>query len=85
MVSKNKPVFECNQNEIKWNLINNLLAGLLVFFDAFTGAGFHFTLESVIIAGATSLIVALSKFKDYWATQENEYKTKKCCLILLVN
>jgi len=76
MVNKNKSIFECNKNEIKWNLINSLLAGLLVFFGAFTGAGFHFTFESVIIACATALIVAISKFRDYWATQENEYSTK---------
>jgi len=72
--TKSKSVFQKNKDEIKWNILNSLLAGALVYFGAFTGAGFKFNIESVVVATATALIVALSKFKDYWATQEGEYK-----------
>lgn len=66
-----------NKDEIIWNIINSLIAGVLVFAGAIAGAGFKFSSEGFLIALATSLIVALTKFKDYWATQEGEYRNAK--------
>lgn len=64
------------EKEILWNIINSFLSGLLVSLGAFIQAGGSFStigLSAGIIAG---LIVAVTKFKDYWSTQENEYKCK---------
>jgi hypothetical protein len=61
-----------NKKEIIWNIVNSLLAGSLVFFGAFTTG--NISLESVCIAFGTSAIVAIIKFRDYWTTQEGEYK-----------
>lgn len=72
-MAKKESWFECNKEEIYWNIINSLLAGLLVFFGAFTTGNVNKT--SIIIALMTALIVIITKFKDYWLTQEQEIKT----------
>jgi len=69
-----KSAFKSNKDEIKYNIINSLLAGALVFLGAFTTSGFKISAESLALAIATASIIALTKFKDYWATQEGEYK-----------
>jgi len=63
--------FENNKEEIKYNIINSLLAGGLVFLGSLT-QGFSFEgLCLSIVAGGT---IALTKFKDYWTTQKGEYQ-----------
>lgn len=54
-----------NKQEIYMNLINSLLAGLLVFFGAFTTG--QITKESIVIALAAAALIAVSKFKEYWS------------------
>ena len=62
------------KNEIKWNIINSLLAGGLVFFGTFADG--NVTLEGVLIALGTSLVVCITKFKDYWNTTKPNNKGK---------
>lgn len=68
-------VLKQNKDEIIWNIINSLIAGALVFLGAVAGAGFKFSFEGFAISIATALVVALTKFKDYWTTQEGEYQS----------
>ena len=77
-MAKEKSWFECNRDEIYYNIINSLLAGLLVFFGSLVGDGFKPSLQGVGFALITAIIVMITKFKDYWATQEQELcKDKK--------
>ena len=64
-----------NKEEIIYNIINSLLSGFLVFLGAFTTGEING--EIIGIALATSLIVAITKFKDYWASKP---KFKKNCV-----
>lgn len=60
--------------EIVWNIINSLLAGALVFVGACTTGSI--SLNSLGVAAAASLAVALTKFYEYWKKEEGEYCTK---------
>jgi len=71
MVAKNETIFKQNSQEIKYHIINSLLAGSLVFFGSLVN-GFSF--QGVIYGFIASTIIAVNKFKDYWKTQEGEYK-----------
>jgi hypothetical protein len=58
------------RKEIIWNIINSLLAGGLVFLGSIlTGISW----QGFVAALATSGIVAINKFKDYWTKEEKEY------------
>jgi len=67
--------FKQNRDEIIYNLINCAIAGGLVFLGACATG--DITLKSIVIALATAGIVAVTKFKDYWATQEAEYSRRE--------
>jgi hypothetical protein len=54
------------KNEIKWNLINSGIAGLLVFVGAFADGSI--TQEGIIVALSASAVIFLNKFKEYWTT-----------------
>ena len=71
MARRRKP-FERNKAEIKYHIINSLLAGGLVFVGAFADG--NITLQGVGVALAAALIVAISKFKKYWEGQEKAYR-----------
>lgn len=58
-----------NKKEIIWNLINSLIAGLLVFCGAFTTG--TVTTTGLIAAASASMIVFLTKFKDYWVNDKS--------------
>ena len=60
------------KQEIKWNIINSVLAGSLVFLGACTDG--NVTLNGLIAALVAGSVVAVTKFKDYWRTQEGEYR-----------
>lgn len=72
--SKNKKLFQTR--EILWNIINAGLCGALVLLGALTKGGI--SAESFCIALVTALIVAITQFKEYWASEEKEYRSKKC-------
>ena len=74
MVIKKETPFELNKYEIKYNIINSLLAGGLVILGSLT-AGFSW--NGVCAGVVAGLVVAVAKFKDYWKTQEGEYKTER--------
>lgn len=61
------------KKEIIWNLINSLLAGLLVFAGAFSDG--EITHKECLIVGAAALSVIVIKFKDYWDGEKKEYAT----------
>jgi hypothetical protein len=63
-----------NKDEIVYNLINSVIAGSLVFLGACATG--DITLRGIFVAFAVAGIVAVTKFKDYWATQEKEYSKK---------
>ena len=72
MANKKK---ESQKKEIIWNLVNALLAGSLVFFGALTSGNIDG--NTFIIAITTSLIIVITKFKDYWTKEEKEYQCGK--------
>jgi hypothetical protein len=71
-MAKKKSWFECNKDEIYFNIINSLLAGLLVFFGSLVGDQFKPSWQGLGFAFVTAIIVMITKFRDYWATQEKE-------------
>ena len=62
------------KNEILWNIINSGLAGALVLLGSFADG--TITSRGVIVALAAAGIIAFTKFKDYWKTQEGKYTYK---------
>jgi len=63
-----------NEKEIFWNFVNSGLAGCLVFLGSLSSGEFSFQgLCLAIIAGA---IVLITKFKEYWVSEEEEYRAK---------
>lgn len=63
-----------NKKEIIWNVINSCLAGSLVFLGSIING--DITFKSVIVALIACFIVAITKFRDYWAKEEKEYSSK---------
>lgn len=61
-----------NKSEIIYQIINSSLAGVLVLLGSLIDG--ELTVKGVIVATIAAGIVAITKFKDYWTTQENEYK-----------
>ena len=70
--SKNK--MEQQTKEIIWNFVNAGLAGLLVTIGACTDG--TITYNGILAAILAGIIVAVTKFKTYWETQEGEYSRK---------
>lgn len=61
------------KKEIIYHIINSLLAGALVLLGSFTTAK-AINSEALFIAGVTTGIVIISKFKEYWDGEASEYK-----------
>ena len=57
--------------EIVWNLVNSLLAGGLVFFGSVLNGGLSWV--GVGAALVASVIVAITKFSEYWKGEQSEY------------
>lgn len=60
--------------EILWNVVNSFLAGGLVIAGAVMDG--HITKDGIILALGAGIVAALVQFKEYWATQKEEYTTK---------
>lgn len=60
--------------EICWNLINAGLAGGLVLLGSLADG--EFSLKGLGFAVIAGLIVAVTKFKEYWEKEEAEYSNK---------
>jgi len=69
---KTKVQWRTKKEMVVWHLINSGLAGALVFAGAFVNGGL--TSQGVVAALSASLIVALTKFKEFWSSQEGTYK-----------
>lgn len=72
------------KTEIVWNIINSILAGGLVFLGAASGeiADHGLNADAIdelkvgfMIGILTSLIIAVSKFKDFWDEEKKEYSS----------
>jgi hypothetical protein len=73
-MKKSKIISDENKKEIFYNIVNSLLAGTLVFLGSISSG--NFTLESLFVALGASLIVAITKFKNYWDSEKKEYSAK---------
>lgn len=60
--------------EVVYNIVNSLLAGILVLLGSFTAG--QITGEGVCAAAIASLVVAISQFKNYWDGEKGEYSSK---------
>jgi hypothetical protein len=61
------------KKEIMWNIINSILAGALVLLGSCSSG--DITKQGLFIAFVAASIVAVSRFKDYWSSEEKEYKS----------
>lgn len=62
------------KQEIIYKIVNSLLAGVLVFLG--TCVDGELTLKGMGISVAASLIIAITKFKEYWDGEESEYSNR---------
>lgn len=65
---------ETQTKEIIWNFVNSGLAGLLVALGACADGSI--STRGVLAAIIAGIVVAITKFKTYWETQESEYTRK---------
>jgi len=65
---------ENQRKKIFWNLVNSGLAGLLVFLGSLTAG--ELSWKGVLMSVITSLIVAVTRFYDFWKKEEKEYTAK---------
>lgn len=61
--------------EIMWNIVNSLIAGGISLGSAILAVG-EINGKVICVSLITAGMVALLKFKDYWTSEENEYKNK---------
>jgi hypothetical protein len=73
--TKKKLRSQQNRKEIFWNLINASLAGGLVFLGSITGG--NISRSSLCVAVIAFFIVFLTKFKDFWDSEEKDYCQSK--------
>jgi hypothetical protein len=66
-------VSEENKKEIFYKLVNSFLTGFLVFMGSMTNG---FSWDGVGYGFVASLIVAITKFKEYWDGEAEEYSTR---------
>lgn len=57
-----------------WNIINCVLAGILVLLGACADGSITF--RGFVVAVVASLIIAITKFRDYWLKEESEYTSR---------
>jgi hypothetical protein len=62
------------KKEIVYNLINGFLAGFLVLLGSFSTG--ELTAKGIFFSVVASLIVVITKFKEYWDGEKNEYTSK---------
>ena len=64
-----------NKDQIIWNLINCAIAAGISFFSAVVAVG-EIKGSAIFIAAATGMLVAFTKFRDFWGAEEHEYRDK---------
>lgn len=65
--------FKKNRHEIKYHLINSLLAGGMVFVGAIADG--KVSKHEIMASFGAAALIAFIKFKEYWAEQKGEYAT----------
>ena len=70
----NKTPFKDNKNEIKYHIINCLIAGGLVFVGSMADGSI--SNNGILASIGAAILVSLIKFKTYWTGQEAEYTNK---------
>ena len=63
------------KQEIIYHIVNSLLAGALVLLGSFT-TGTGITAKGVLFASIAAGIVCISRFKEYWDGEADEYTSK---------
>jgi hypothetical protein len=74
MKKKNNVVTKQNKKEIFYNIVNSVLAGLLVFLGSLSSG--EITMKGISFSIIATLIVIVNKFKEYWDGERGEYTTK---------
>lgn len=72
MVKRKKFNWKKEKREITWNVINSLLAGSLVLLGSLTTGVLTYT--GLFLSVIAALIVAITRFKEYWESEKKEYK-----------
>ena len=62
-----------NMWEIFYNLVNAFLAGALILLGSFASG--NITKEALTFALSASLVVFVTKFKEYWDGEKGEFST----------
>lgn len=62
---------EKNRKEIFYNVINSLLAGALVFLGTILDG--ELSWNGAMVALIASMIVMITKFKEYWDGEKADY------------
>jgi len=68
---RSKNPFKENKFEICYNLINSLIAGILILLGSLTSG--TITWGGVGLAVLAAVIVIITKFKEYWDGEKKEY------------
>lgn len=70
-----KSAWKKNKDEIIWNLVNSILAGMISLATSFISLG-EITQKGLIASGATAALIAVWKFSNYWQKEKKEYSIK---------
>ena len=66
-----KIIMDQQKKQIFWNIVNSLLAGVLVILGSCASGGLTWNgLGLAVVAGLT---VAVTKFKSFWEKEEGDY------------
>lgn len=63
------------KKEIMLHIVNSIIAGALVFFGALSSG--NITFESICLSLSASIVVALTKFKEFWRELIKDNNRKK--------
>jgi hypothetical protein len=65
-------IWRSKKEQIIWHIINSAIAGILVFVGAFTDG--QLTDKELMASLGVSLVIAFTKFQQFWTSQEKMYR-----------